>query len=86
MTQIVEQDRYFQEAEIGNAVLPLTIRLPANSTIEVTFQLNEQGRLHVVGREPISESLIEATIETRGGISDEELQDAKVRASNIIIS
>jgi molecular chaperone DnaK len=85
-TQIVEQDRYSQEAEIGNAVLPLPIRLPANSTIEVTFELNRQGRLHVVGREPISGSVIEATIETRGGISEEELQDAKARATNIAIS
>lgn len=82
----VEQGKYSQEAEIGNAVLSLPLRLPAGSIIEVTFELNQQGRLHVVGREPKSGAIIEATIETKGGISEEDLQDAKERASSIVIS
>ncbi|MFL5627806.1 MAG: Hsp70 family protein [Ktedonobacteraceae bacterium] len=85
-TEIVEQDKYTKEAEIGNAVLTLPLRLPANSAIEVTCELNRQGRLHVVGREPISGAIIEATIETRGGITEGELQEAKARASKIAIS
>lgn len=82
----VEQGKYSQEAEIGNAFLPLPLRLPAGSIIEVTFELNQQGRLHVVGREPVSGAIIDATIETKGGISEEDLQDAKERASRIVIS
>lgn len=82
----VEQERYTDDAEIGNAILELPIRLPANSRIEVTFELNREGRLHMVGREPISGAEIEVTIETKGGISGEELEEAKSRATNIVVS
>ena len=85
-TAEVEQDNYTPDDEIGNAILLLPIQLPAGSMIEVTFELNQQGRLQVVGREPRSGAVIEATIETRGGISEEELQDAKERASSIVVS
>lgn len=82
----VEQSKYAANAEIGNAVLNLPVRLPADSKIEVTFELNHEGRLHVVGREPISGAAIEATIETRGGISEEELAEARSRAATITVS
>ena len=85
-TQRVEPERFSSDAEIGNAVLDLPVRLPANSPIEVTFELNQQGRLHVVGRDPRSGSEIEATIETRGGISEEDLADARSRATSITVS
>lgn len=85
-TTLVEADRYSQEAEIGSAILPLPRYLPANSLIEVSFTLNQEGRLRVIGREPSSGAEIEATIETRGGISDQELATAKARATAIVIS
>lgn len=72
--------------EIGNAVLKLPSHLPANTPIEVTFEMNCQGRLHVVGCEPVSGSVIEVTIETNRGISKEELQEAKIRATKLAIS
>jgi molecular chaperone DnaK (HSP70) len=86
VTPIVEQDKYTDEAEVGNAVLTLPMHIPAGSPIEVTFELNQQGRLHVIGRELRSGAVIEATIETKRGISDEELQEAKARASKLAIS
>lgn len=82
----VEQDRYSVDNEIGNATLELPGRLPANSRIEVTFELNREGRLHVVGRESISGAEIEATIETKGGISEENLEEARSRATTLTIS
>lgn len=85
-TQIVEPERFSGDGEIGNAVLDLPVRLPANSPIEVTFELNQQGRLHVVGRDPHSGSEIAASIETKGGISEEDLADARSRATSITVS
>ena len=85
-TTLVEQEKYTSEAEIGEAVLPLPPGLPAKAPIEVTFELDQQGRLHVTGREPRSGSLTEATFETKGGISETELQEAKSRANQLVVS
>jgi molecular chaperone DnaK (HSP70) len=72
--------------EIGKAVLPLPSNLPAETPIEVTFELNNQGRLRVVGKEPISGAMVEATIETKRGMSEDELYSAKARADKLLIS
>lgn len=85
-TDEVEQERYTDEAEIGNVVLTLPPRLPEGSPVEVTFELNRQGRLHVVGREMRTGVEIETTIETEHGISEEDLQEAKARANKLVIS
>jgi len=84
-TLIVEPTHYTAEAEVGKVILPLPPGLPAYSPIEVTFQLDRQGRLRVVGREPTSETTVEATFETRGGLSQEELQRVKTRAGRVTI-
>ena len=86
VTPVVEQDKYTDDSEIGNAVLTLPMHIPAGSPIEVTFELNQQGRLQVIGRDLRSGNEISATIETKRGISDEELQEAKARASKLAIS
>ena len=87
-TRIVEQDHYTSEAEIGSAVIefPSYLHLPAGSPIEVTFELNRDGTLNVIGREPSSGSVVTATIETKGGISAAELQEAKARATGLVIA
>lgn len=73
--------------QIGNAVLDIhELALPKGAPIEVTFELNQQGRLHVVGREPSSGRIVEATIETASGISQEEMEEAKVRSRQVVIS
>lgn len=82
---LVEQQNYTSEAEIGLAVLQLPPGLPANTPIEVTFELNEQGRLHLVGHEPRSGAIVEATFEVKGGISQTELQEAKARSKGLAI-
>jgi molecular chaperone DnaK len=72
--------------EVGNAVLHLPPRLPANAPIEVTFELDQQGRLHVTGREPSTNAVINVTIETNRGLSAAELVEAKARSSGLVIS
>lgn len=82
---LVELEQDEQAVEIGKVVLPLPPGLPADSPIEVTFELDTQGRLHVIGYEPRSKATVEAIFETRGGISQDELQKAKARAINAMI-
>ncbi|GCF08704.1 Hsp70 family protein [Dictyobacter arantiisoli] len=72
--------------EIGNAVLHLPSNLPVDHPIEVTFNLNREGRLHIVGREPVSNVSIEIDIETARGITPEEAAEAKKRSSRLVIS
>jgi molecular chaperone DnaK (HSP70) len=65
--------------QLGEALLSLPIKLPAYSPIEVTFELNREGRLHITGRDPKSGSIIEATFQTQHIASEEEIQAAKSR-------
>jgi molecular chaperone DnaK len=85
-TPQVEKQYYTDEAEIGRVVLELPPGLPKGASIEVTFELSREGRLHVIGRELSSSANIEATIETQQGISDEELQEAKSRSNKLVVS
>jgi hypothetical protein len=84
-TSIVEPTHYTSDAKIGKVVLPLPPGLPAHSPIEVTFELDHQGRLHVVGCEPTSHTQVEAYLETKGVLSQEEVQVAKIRVANASI-
>jgi molecular chaperone DnaK len=85
----IRQDKQIEDLtlceKIGEAILPLP-PLPENSPIEISYALNNQGRLHVTGHEPSSHKTIEADIETDRGISKEELRDAKKRSSTIVVS
>ncbi|GHO86339.1 Hsp70 family protein [Dictyobacter formicarum] len=72
--------------EIGNAVLHLPPRLPESAPIEVTFNLNREGRLHIIGREPSSQQSIEIEIQTIRGISEEETEAARKRSNKLVIS
>ena len=72
--------------ELGKSLLDLPARLPANSPIEISFRLDEQGRLHMTAREVTDNRIIEATIETSRVISKEELQEAKARSKQLVVS
>jgi molecular chaperone DnaK (HSP70) len=82
-TPIVEMDRYAPEAEIGKVVLPLPPGLPRHAPIDVTFELNQQGRLHVVGYEPRSKTQVEATFES--GMSAQEVSEARSHSLQLTI-
>lgn len=76
----------FLGQEIGNAILHLPPGLPKGTPLEVTFELQRDGRLRMTGREPTTNSAIEVDIETSRGISDEEFVDAKNRSKRIVVS
>lgn len=68
--------------EVGIAELRLNPNTPKGTPIEITFRLNNEGLLGVVGREPKSGNHIEAEFETKDKMSDEELREAQKRNSN----
>jgi molecular chaperone DnaK len=73
-----------QGSEIGSAVLPLRPNLPEGAPIEVTFGLNQQGRLHITGRDMAAGGkTVEATIETNRALSEQELAAATARARSV---
>lgn len=71
--------------EIGSAVLRLSPHLPQGTSIEVTFELDRQGRLRVVGRETTNNTIVEAVIRTNRGISKNEVRAAKRRLNRLAI-
>lgn len=71
--------------EIGTAVLHLPLGLPEGSPIQVTFQINEEGRLIVTALEVTNHRGVETTIETTSVISGEALVQAKERSKGIVI-
>lgn len=75
-----------QGEEIGSAILHLPPRLPLHAPIEVSFELQKDGRLHITAREPVYNVAIETDIQTRHGLSKEELQKVKERSKKIAIS
>jgi molecular chaperone DnaK (HSP70) len=72
--------------EIGHATLHLPPRLPLHAPIEVTFELNQEGRLHVTARELSSNRVVDVTVQIKLGIPEEELAEAKARARHLSIS
>lgn len=72
--------------EIGMANLELPPELPQGSPLEVTFKLNEEGRLEITAVELSEGKQIETSIETKSVISEEELEEAKQRSSAIVVS
>jgi molecular chaperone DnaK (HSP70) len=84
-TWIVEPEQYASEAEIGTVTLKLPPGLPEGAPIEVTFEMNTQGRLQVTGRVPHSNVAITATFEAKGAMTKEEQQQARKRTQQITI-
>jgi molecular chaperone DnaK len=74
-----------ESTEIGLAVLTLPKGLPARAPIEISFDLNEQGRLHVLAFEPTGKQKVETEIQTNSVISQEQLEEAIERSTKINI-
>jgi len=84
-TWVVEPEKYTSEAQIGVVTLTLPAGMPEGAPIEVTFEINTQGRLHVIGKEPRSGLIIKALFETKGVMSEKELHQAKARSQQVKI-
>jgi molecular chaperone DnaK len=71
--------------EIKTAVLNLPPNLPADLPIEITFTLNEEGRLHITAMETSESRQIDVTVDTASVIQGEDLERAKARSQNLVV-
>jgi molecular chaperone DnaK len=72
--------------EIGTAILDLPPNLPTHSPIDITFRLNEEGRLEMTAIEVTEARKVSITIETSSVIQGEALEEAKARSQSLVIS
>ncbi len=72
---------------IGTAVLKLPSDLRKNTPVEITFRLNEEGRLEITAEETSeTRRSVNATIDTRSVIQGEEFEKAKSRSTKTKVS
>ena len=71
--------------ELGQAVFQLDGNLPAKAPIEITFQLDEQGRLTLVGLDKTHGKTITAHFKAEGVMTDEEFQEAGEKQRDIVV-
>jgi molecular chaperone DnaK len=76
-----------QGTEVGSAILVMAAGLPEGAPVEVTFELNEQGRLAITGKDLASGGkTVTATIETNRVLSEEEVTKAATRARGVRVT
>ena len=76
-----------QGSEVGTAILPMTQGLPERAPVEVTFELNQQGRLVITGRDlAVGGKTVTATIETDRALSEMDIDEATVRSRGVTVS
>ncbi len=71
--------------EIGTAVLDLPEGLPEDSPVEITFNLNREGRLQITAIETSENRQVVAKIETSSVIQGKELAEAIERAQHLVV-
>lgn len=71
--------------EIKTAILTLPPNLPADLPIDITFTLNEEGRLHVTALETSQARQVEVMLDTTSVISGEHFDRAKARSQSMVI-
>jgi molecular chaperone DnaK (HSP70) len=74
-----------ESMEIGTAVLQLPSGLPAEQPIEISFKLNEEGRLQITAVETKESRSVNVAVETKSVIHGKELDEAIARNQSIII-
>jgi molecular chaperone DnaK (HSP70) len=76
-----------QGTEVGSAILVMAAGLPTGAPVEVTFELNEQGRLAITGKDLASGGkTVTATIETNRVLSEEEVTKAATRVRGVRVT
>ncbi len=74
-----------ESMEIGTAILKLPAGLPAEQPIEISFKLNEEGRLQITAVETKESRSVNVAVETKSVIHGKELDEAISRNQSIII-
>lgn len=72
--------------EIGTATLSLPSGLPKGSPIDITFTINEEGRLDMKAVEVTENRIVEASLETTSVISGNKLDEAIERSAKVVIT
>lgn len=72
--------------KIGDAVLDLPQGLKADTPIEITFKLNEEGRLEITAVETTDFRKAKVTVETKSVIDGEDFEKAKARSRSIVVT
>jgi molecular chaperone DnaK (HSP70) len=73
-------------ARIGEGVLELPPSMRAGSPIEITFKLNNQGRLEVTAVEPSSKRVCKFEVTTEGVMSAEQVEAARKKSQALSVS
>jgi len=71
--------------EIKTAILHLPPGLPADLPIEISFEINEEGRLYITAKETSESRKIDVVVDTASVISGEEFEKAKARSQNLMV-
>jgi len=71
--------------EIGNGLLSIPPGLPADSPLEVTFKLNEEGRLEVTAVEKTQNRKLDITLQTNSILQGEALEEAKTKSQSLFV-
>jgi molecular chaperone DnaK (HSP70) len=71
--------------DIRTATLRLPLVIPADSCIEVTFIMNEEGRLQISAVETIEGHKIDILVDTASVIRDEDFEKAKTRSQGLVV-
>ncbi|MFO8111575.1 MAG: Hsp70 family protein [Desulfosalsimonadaceae bacterium] len=71
--------------EIKKAVLNLPSDLPEDSPIEIEYELNEEGRLHITAEETTNAQKIDVVVDTASVIGGEEFEQAKIRTQKHMV-
>ncbi len=71
--------------EIKKAVLHLPPDLPEDSPIQIVYELNEEGRLHITAEETTNSQKINVVVDTASVISGDEFEEAKIRTQKHMV-
>jgi molecular chaperone DnaK (HSP70) len=74
-----------QAIEIGTAVLKLPSNLPADTPVEINFNLNKEGCLQITAVESVELHKVAVSIETTCVIQGEELAEAINRNQGLVV-
>ena len=91
LIQIMENEfsdellKEYDANKLGEATLLLPSGLSEGSPIDITFTLNENGRLDVKGVEVTNNGEINTTIETTSVISEEQVVEAKEKSKALVV-
>jgi molecular chaperone DnaK (HSP70) len=70
---------------LGTALLELPDNLPANSPIQVTFTLNSEGILEVGGEDMTAHREVHVTMQSKGIMAAEKVDELKEKSKGIVV-